>query len=148
MKIMVVDDEEIKRVSLADDLSNAGFDTACASHGQEAIDLLAQESFDVVITDLRMSNIDGMELLKHIKCNEDAQIEVIMMTAYGSIPLAVEAMKFGAYNFITKPFSVDEKVKSPSIPRSREYVLRSWSTWPSSLSIPTISAEGGIMTLA
>ena len=111
MKILVVDDEEIKRVSLADDLVNAGFETASASHGQEAIDLLAQESFDVVLTDLRMPNIDGMELLKHIKCNGHAQTEVIMMTAYGSIPLAVEAMKLGAYNFITKPFRNGELIQ-------------------------------------
>jgi DNA-binding NtrC family response regulator len=111
MKILVVDDEEIKRVSLADDLMNAGFETASVSHGQEAIDLLAQESFDVVITDLRMSNIDGMELLKHIKFNGHAQIEVIMMTAYGSIPVAVEAMKLGAYNFITKPFRNEQLIQ-------------------------------------
>lgn len=110
MKILVVDDEEIKRVSLVDDLVNTGFETASALHGQEAIDLLAQEPFDVVITDLRMSTIDGMELLKHIKCDEDAQTEVIMMTAYGSIPLAVEAMKLGAYNFITKPFRNEELI--------------------------------------
>jgi DNA-binding NtrC family response regulator len=118
MKILVVEDEEIKRVSLVDDLVSAGFETASASHGQEAIDLLAQESFDVVITDLRMSNIDGMELLKHIKFNGHAQTEVIMMTAYGSIPLAVEAMKLGAYNFITKPFHNEELI--PLLERIRE----------------------------
>ena len=108
MKILVVDDEEIKRVSLVDDLVSAGFETSSASHGKEAIGLLDQESFDVVVTDLRMSNIDGMELLKHIKGNGYAPTEVIMMTAYGSIPLAVEAMKLGAYNFITKPFRNEE----------------------------------------
>jgi len=110
MKILVVDDEEIKRVSLADDLMNAGFETASVSQGQEAIDLLIQKPFDVVITDLRMPNIDGMELLKHIKCDEDAKTEVIMMTAYGSIPMAVEAMRLGAYNFITKPFRNEELI--------------------------------------
>ncbi len=118
MRVLVVDDEEIKRVSLVDDLVSAGFGTASASHGQEAIDLLTQESFDVVITDLRMSNIGGMELLKHIKCDEDARTEVIMMTAYGSIPLAVEAMKLGAYNFITKPFRNEELI--PLLERIRE----------------------------
>ncbi|MHC4564582.1 MAG: sigma-54-dependent transcriptional regulator [Planctomycetota bacterium] len=111
MQILVVDDEEIKRVSLADDLENAGFETASASHGEEAIDLLTQESFDVVLTDLRMPNMDGMELLKYIKSDEDAQTEVIMMTAYGSIPLAVEAMKLGAYYFITKPFRNRELIQ-------------------------------------
>ena len=118
MKVMVVDDEEIKRVSLTDALGNAGFETVSASHGQEAIDLLAQAPFDVVITDLRMSDIDGMQLLKHIKRSEDAQTEVVMMTAYGSIPLAVEAMKLGAYNFITKPFRNEELI--PLLERIRE----------------------------
>ena len=110
MKILVVDDEEIKRVSLVDDLVNAGFETASASDGQEAIDLLDQESFDIVVTDIRMPNISGIELLKHIKNNGYAEIEVIMMTAYGSIPLAVEAIKLGAYNFITKPFRNEDLI--------------------------------------
>jgi len=118
MKVMVVEDEKIKRVSLVDDLVSAGYETASASHGQEAIDLLAKESFDVVITDIRMANIDGMELLKHIKHNGHGQTEVIMMTAYGSIPLAVEAMKLGAYNFITKPFRNEELI--PLLERIKE----------------------------
>ena len=118
MRVLVVDDEEIKRISLADDLANAGFETLSAANGQEALDLLARGSFDVVVTDLRMSNIDGMELLKHIKCDEDTQTEVIMMTAYGSIPLAVEAMKLGAYNFITKPFRNEEVI--PLLEKIRE----------------------------
>jgi len=118
MKILVVDDEEIKRVSLADDLGDAGFETTSVSNGQDAIDLLAQQSFDVVITDLRMSSIDGMDLLKHIKSNGGAQTEVIMMTAYGSIPLAVDAMRLGAYNFMTKPFRNEEMI--PLLERIRE----------------------------
>ncbi len=118
MKVLVVDDEEIKRVSLVDDLVNAGFGTASAAHGQEAIDRLTRESFDVVVTDLRMSNVDGMELLKHIKRDKSLQAEVILMTAYGSIPLAVEAMKLGAYNFITKPFRNEELI--PLLERIRE----------------------------
>ncbi len=123
MKILVVDDEKIKRISLVDNLVDAGFETASASHGQEAIDLLVQESFDVVITDLRMSNVDGMELLKHIKYNENVQTEVIMMTAYGSIPLAVEAMKLGAYSFITKPFRNEELI--PLLEKIKEKRRRS-----------------------
>jgi len=118
MKVLVVDDEEIKRVSLADDLSDVGFETASVTNGQDAIDLLVQDSFDVVLTDLRMSNIDGMDLLKHIKSNRGTQTEVIMMTAYGSIPLAVEAMKLGAYNFITKPFRNKDVI--PLLNRIRE----------------------------
>jgi len=103
MRVLVVDDEEIKRVSLADTLSDGGYDTITASNGQEALGLLEKEYFDVVVTDLRMPRIDGMELLRHVKDNLP-HTAVVMMTAYGSIPLAVQAMKHGAYTFITKPF--------------------------------------------
>jgi len=103
MRILVVDDEEIKRVSLVDTLSDGGYHTTASSNGYEALRLLEKEHFDVVVTDLRMPQIDGMELLKHIKHNI-ADTAVIMMTAYGSIPLAVQAMKRGAFTFITKPF--------------------------------------------
>lgn len=103
MKILVVDDEEIKRVSLVDTLVDAGYYTKSAGTGVEAMEVLNKQRFDVVVTDLRMPGIDGMELLKHIK-RIDSDTAVVMMTAYGSIPLAVEAMKKGAFNFITKPF--------------------------------------------
>ncbi len=103
MRILVVDDEEIKRVSLVDDLVEGGYDASAASDGAEALNRLSKERFDVVVTDLRMPGIDGMEILKHIKLHMPGT-EVVMMTAYGSIPLAVEAMKLGASNFITKPF--------------------------------------------
>jgi len=122
MRVLVVDDEEIKRISLADDLTQAGFDTVSAADGQEALALLARGSFDVAVTDLRMSNVDGMALLKHIKQDKSADTEVIMMTAFGSIPLAVEAMKLGAYNFITKPFRNEEVI--PLLQRIREKKLR------------------------
>ena len=105
MRILVVDDEKIKRVTLADDLVGQGHDVVTAAHGQEAAELLERELFDVVITDLKMPKVDGLELLKRIKSSpEGAGVDVIMMTAYGSIPVAVEAMKLGAFDFVTKPF--------------------------------------------
>lgn len=106
MRILVVDDEEIKRVSLVDDLIEAGHQVTAAGDGAEALRRLAEEHFDVVVTDLRMPRIDGMEILRHVK-RQIPETEVVMMTAYGSIPLAVEAMKRGAYNFIAKPFHND-----------------------------------------
>ena len=104
MRVLVVDDEEIKRVSLVDDLSASGHDAVPAQSGEEALKLLAGGNLDVVVTDLRMPGIDGMDLLKQIKCAAAPGPEVILMTAYGSIPVAVEAMKIGAFDFITKPF--------------------------------------------
>jgi DNA-binding NtrC family response regulator len=104
MRILIVDDEKIKRVTLADDLTSQGHEVVAAADGQEALGELEQARFDVVVTDLKMPNIDGLELLKRIKQGRWSDMEVIMMTAYGSIPVAVEAVKSGAYDFITKPF--------------------------------------------
>jgi DNA-binding NtrC family response regulator len=104
MKILVVDDEKIKRITLADDLATQGHEVASAADGEEALEKLATERFDVVVTDLKMPKLDGIELLKRVKQGPQADIEVIMMTAYGSIPVAVEAVKLGAFDFITKPF--------------------------------------------
>jgi CheY-like chemotaxis protein len=97
MKILVVDDEKIKRVTLADDLAAQGHDVVIAADGQEGLDKLAAGKFDVVVTDLKMPKLDGIELLKRIKQGPLAHVEVIMMTAYGSIPVAVEAVKLGAF---------------------------------------------------
>ena len=104
MRILVVDDEEIKRVSLVDDLDAAGHDAIPAANGEEALAMLDRGRFDVVLTDLRMPGIDGMDLLRRIKDNDKPHPEVVLMTAYGSISIAVEAMKMGAFDFVTKPF--------------------------------------------
>jgi DNA-binding NtrC family response regulator len=100
----VVDDERIKRVTLADDLAAQGHQVVAAADGEEAWERLANEQFDVVLTDLKMPKLDGIELLKRIKQGPAASMAVIMMTAYGSIPVAVEAMRLGAFDFVTKPF--------------------------------------------
>ncbi len=104
MRILVADDEKMKRVTLAQDLAGQGHEVATAADGMEALEHLKAGRFDVVITDLKMPKIDGIELLKQIKRDPTADTEVIIMTAYGSIPLAVEAGKLGAYDFVTKPF--------------------------------------------
>ncbi len=75
----------------------------CADHGDQALELMARHGCDVVVTDIRMPGMDGMELLQQIKAM-DREAIVIMMTAYGSIEKAVESLKLGAYDFITKPF--------------------------------------------
>ncbi len=104
MRILVVDDEKIKRITLADDLATQGHEVVMAGDGEEALEKLSQGRFDVVVTDLKMPKLDGIELLKRIKQGPLADMEVIMMTAYGSIPVAVEAVKLGAFDFVTKPF--------------------------------------------
>jgi two-component system response regulator AtoC len=104
MKILVADDEKIKRVTLAQDLESQGHEVVTAGDGAEALARLAEGPFDVIVTDLKMPKVDGIELLKRIKHERLSDAEVIIMTAYGSIPLAVEAGKLGAFDFLTKPF--------------------------------------------
>lgn len=128
MRILVVDDEKIKRVTLADDLATQGHEVITAADGTEALGRMEQGRFDVVVTDLKMPNMDGIELLKRIKQGVQADVEVIMMTAYGSIKVAVETVKLGAFDFITKPFRNEdifpllariERDKPPAHPESR-----------------------------
>ena len=104
MRILVVDDEKIKRITLADDLVSQGYEVVTADDGDQALKKLADGRFEVVLTDLKMPKVDGLEVLKWIKQGPLADVEVIMMTAYGSISVAVEAVKLGAFDFITKPF--------------------------------------------
>jgi DNA-binding NtrC family response regulator len=108
MRILVADDEKIKRVTLAHDLAAQGHEVVTASDGEDALQQLSSGRFDVVVTDLKMPKIDGIELLKRIKQDRIADVEVIIMTAYGSIPLAVEAGKLGAFDFLTKPFNNED----------------------------------------
>jgi DNA-binding NtrC family response regulator len=108
MRILVVDDEKIKRVTLADDLTGQGHEVVMAADGLEALGLLEREVFDVVVSDVKMPQLDGLELLKRLKQGALGEIAVILMTAYGSIPVAVEAMKLGAFDFVTKPFRNEE----------------------------------------
>ena len=104
MRILVVDDEKIKRITLADDLATQGHEVVTAADGESAWELLHAGRFDVMVTDLKMPRLDGIELLKRVKQGPRADMAVIMMTAYGSIPVAVEAMRLGAFDFVTKPF--------------------------------------------
>lgn len=100
--ILVVDDEFSIRESLEKVLSKAGYNTMVAGSGNEAATLLKKQKVDLVLTDLKMADGDGVELLKSIKKNFP-DIEVILLTGYGTIEIAVEAMREGAYDFITKP---------------------------------------------
>jgi len=100
--ILVVDDEESIRESMEKVLAKAGYATRTASSGNEAMALLAAQAVDVVLADMKMPDGDGMELLRYIK-KKFGDIEVILLTGYGTVETAVEAMKEGAYDFITKP---------------------------------------------
>lgn len=101
-RLAVIDDEVPNLESLERILKSDGAAVKTFSTPYEALEAIRQEEFDVVLTDLRMTGLSGLELLKAIKL-ENPMVEVVLMTAYGTVPIAVEAMKEGAYDFITKP---------------------------------------------
>ncbi len=105
--ILIVDDEPSMREFLKILLEKEGFSVAAAANGAEAKGLLADRSFDLVISDIRMPDLNGLALLEHIKSN-DIDIPVVMITAYASPEDAVSAMKNGAFDYVTKPFKVDD----------------------------------------
>jgi DNA-binding NtrC family response regulator len=109
MRILVVDDEEKFALLTAEHLHEAGHKVTAVTTGQEAVDALAREPFDAVVTDLRMDPVDGMAVLEAAK-KANPETGVVVMTAYGTVENAVQAMRRGAYDFVTKPFSLDELV--------------------------------------
>jgi len=102
--ILVVDDEPDMRIALTHALSRSGYSVATASSGFEALEKFQRETFRIVITDIKMSKMSGLEVLQEVK-KVSPQIPVIMITAYGTISNAVEAMKEGASDYLLKPFS-------------------------------------------
>ena len=109
LSICLVDDEEILRVSLRDDLIDAGYIVRDFDDPVSALNFLRVSRVDVVISDMRMPGMDGLELLSRVK-SIDPGIFFVIMTAYGSVSNAVEAMKRGAYDYIMKPFGKDELI--------------------------------------
>ncbi len=109
LKIFVVDDERIVRVTTADDLRDAGYAVREFASGQAAIQYLSDtdEEVDIIITDLKMPNMDGLEFLAKAK-EFRPNTFVLLMTAFATVETAVEAMKLGAYDYISKPFNIEE----------------------------------------
>ena len=105
-RILVVDDDDLMREFVAETVRRSGFSVETASCGNEALASLEKAGCDLMITDLKMPDIDGLELLSRLR-KTDAETLVIVMTAYGTIGDAVTAIKNGAFDFMTKPFSAD-----------------------------------------
>ncbi len=106
-KILIVDDDPRMRKSLANLLHREGYVITEAPGGKEAADHLGSDVFDLVIADLKMEPLSGLDLLRLVK-QMSPDVEVILITAFGTIEVAVEAMRLGAFDFITKPFQVEE----------------------------------------
>ncbi len=106
-QILIADDEPNLRRILAAQLSRDGYDVETVDDGSSAAEFLADNHVDVLISDLRMPGMDGMQLLKHV-VDEHPTIAVVMITAHGTVDTAVEALKVGAFDYVTKPFDKDE----------------------------------------
>jgi len=124
-RILVVDDEAPMRESLKDWLMEEGFEVGLAASGKEAIAMTRKKHWDVILLDLKMPGMDGVETLKRLKGKEvNTEAEILMMTAYATVDTAVQAMKEGAFDYLVKPFSPDEiEMQIKKIVTHRELVL-------------------------
>ncbi len=109
-RILIIDDEDIVRTSCQRILEPEGYTVETAKSGPEGLNLLSRNVFDLVLTDLKMPDMDGIEVLRKIK-EMWSDIETIIMTGYGTVSTAVKAMKIGAFDYIEKPFSPEELLK-------------------------------------
>ncbi len=107
MKLLLVEDEKITRITLANTLADEGFRVTSCETGIEGLEKIKSEKFEIIVTDLRLPKISGLELLKEVG-NIQPECKVIVMTAYASVETAVEALKLGAYDYLIKPFSPDK----------------------------------------
>jgi DNA-binding NtrC family response regulator len=106
-KILVVDDEHLIRWSLEQNLKKQGYEVLTAGSGEDALRLVREEAPDLVLLDIQLPGINGLEVLEKIK-DQDDEIIVIMVTALGVLETAVKAMRSGAYDYLNKPFNLDE----------------------------------------
>ncbi len=119
-RLLVVDDEEIALSNLKHVLNKEGYEITASQSGQRALQLLEEKIFDLILTDLKMEKVDGMQILKRAR-ELYPDTEVIMITGYATVDSAIEAMKAGAYHYIAKPYKLDEvrKVVREALEKTR-----------------------------
>jgi DNA-binding NtrC family response regulator len=103
--ILVVDDEEALRTVLGSELESSGYEVSTAADGDEAISVIQNKKFDLVLLDIKMPNVDGFEVLKFIKKNFP-KLKVIMLTGFADLKNAIESKKNGAEDFVSKPYDL------------------------------------------
>jgi DNA-binding response OmpR family regulator len=109
--ILIVDDENTLRYFLKRTLEDEGYQVSEAADGQMALDLLEREAFDLALLDLRMAGIDGLEVMRQL-AQKSPDTQIIIVTAYASVPSAVEALRHGAHDYLTKPVNTEELLAS------------------------------------
>ena len=109
MNLLLIEDEKLTRITLRDALKKAGHSTVACESGEEGLRHLEAGTFDVVVSDIRLPGIDGLQVFTQVKKNNPSA-EVILMTAYASVETAVDALRRGAYDYLVKPFLPDELV--------------------------------------
>ena len=107
IRVLIVDDDQSSLNMLEEFLEEEGFGVVTASDGVEAIEKIREEDLDIILTDLKMPGVDGIEVLKTAK-KVDANLHVVIVTGYASLETALQAIKEGAYDYITKPFRLEE----------------------------------------
>ena len=107
ISILIVDDEESVRDSLYNWFIEDGYHVECAENAKKALSMLENESFDIILADIKMPGMDGLEMLRRIKLLKSDSI-VIVMTAFATVDTAVQALKDGAFDYVTKPFDPDD----------------------------------------
>ncbi|MCA1959824.1 MAG: sigma-54 dependent transcriptional regulator [Desulfomonile sp.] len=122
-RILIVDDEPNMLHMLSTILQQDGFEPVCARTAAEALTLVAQQEFDFILSDVRMPGMDGIQLLERLK-ESGVDVIVILMSAYGNVELALEAIRKGAYDYISKPFKTDEVVLTLRKASEREKLRR------------------------
>ena len=115
-KVLVVDDEEALRFLLSSELEAEAFEVQSAGDGDEAIELVRKrieqgDRFDVVLLDIKMPKVDGFEVLKYVK-GSVPETKVIMLTAYADVKNAIESLRLGASDFVSKPYDLDDILTS------------------------------------
>jgi two-component system response regulator HydG len=121
--ILVVEDDLENRAAMVKVLQSAGYDTVEADNGQTGLDYIVEHNIDILVSDLRLPVMDGVELLKRAKAS-DQDIEVILITGHGTVELAVEAIKEGAYDFITKPIKKAQLLRTVEKAAEKQYLSR------------------------
>lgn len=104
-RILVVDDEDALRIVLSSELASSGYDVTSASDGEEAVTIIQNKQFELVLLDIKMPKMDGFEVLKFIKKNFPT-VKVIMLTGFADLKNAIESKKHGAEDFVSKPYDL------------------------------------------